>query len=1543
MKRGQGKWLLSLLLFMLLTVGLLPTAAQAQETSGGKFILVVETNSKLVIPPEYITYEAGQTVQEALAASGHEFTGLMDLDPMITAIDGVSGNFSRSDQSGDYNIKKPASSVTHFRFSEASRGSQPSEGMQRLMTAMAEYSTRETDVKLVAKEKYEAAYSRFLGISSDTAATLAAELNKAMADYENTLNGTKYAVRFTAGSKVYSEANYPGVSITAINEYGRAWEDENGDGALELPVGSYTFLVEHHGLSVSGSLQDLAGDTTITAEMPKELWLDLETFRLSGSYETEGDMKFTDSEFNVGVWNGRTVTVPAFDSFRGAVYAYAEYTGDYKTDDPTITAVYTEKDSTPAAVEAELYFKSLTSGTYSVLDIGAEGNTVIYRISRKIGAYTYAQDYTVTFDRTPTLKAITVVGTENPREDETQDTVVNQAATKRFVSTVMEYDYKVLDTIKRVQITAEPLLENYAVTVSIDGAPATNGVVDISGDTVIHVTVSANGYSNEYTLNILPNEGKKQIFTANKAVEVEVRNSDGVVMPFTTHIEGNKDRHRYFYTLVPGETYHYIATYDTYYHISDDFTLQETNGSTTIDFSGMGHWLTDLAFGESQSSKKKNSIPLKEAFNAEQHTYQVDLVDTENVVYAWANADKGITIQAIYDQIFANDMYHGMEKTVKLTAGNKTGVNLSRFLMDENPIENKVTIRLTKQSDGVTYYQDYEVAFRRLLTLKNMSAKTDGLTMILTQENEDTEATPITGFSPDHKDYSIKVSMLANLLQLELTAYTENLSADDASVGYQLLVDGEDVTPSGKSDIALDGSMETQKVTITVKNEKAPNGTAEYTLYVLKSPPVQVTFGTTPATALLTIHEDMSGERIWPENGASQLCEGYRYRYALTEYGYVSRYGVLEVTRNEEKELVILDDLWDDDVDDGIAYAVEEAGVGGAVNISWELEQADANATINKSIASEWPDFRGNSNNNGVTDAKIPYEAEKGTLYWANQIGSGIDADAVGSPILVDGYIITYASDKLYRVDTVTGEILATGIMDHKSSFSITPPTYADGMIFVALSNGCVQAFNAETLESLWIFEDSLGGQPNCPLTVRDGYLYTGFWNSETGDANFVCLSVTDENPEQTDEAKCASWYYTSKGGYYWAGAYAGSDFILVGTDDGDNSYTSQTSRMLLLDSKTGALLDSWDNLDGDIRSTVVYADGAYYFTSKGGTFYSLQVSAGKITDRWSVALNNNVGGVPMSTSSPTVYNGRAYVGVSGAGQFTPYSGHSIAVIDLNDRQIAYSVTTQGYPQTSGLLTTGYETETGYVYIYFFDNMTPGKLRVLRDKPGQSRADYVTVENGTNTAYALFTPTGKQAEYAICSPITDEYGTIYFKNDSAHLLAFGSAVAKIEVTQMPTKTNYIVGEKFDPAGMVVTATYANGLTRDITSYVSYNQEITAEDENFTITFEHVMYHNKENGQAMNSGELTQKPHVDIQLTIGAGKLGDVNRDERIDDLDARMILDYEAQKLDEAPIRSISDVSGDGIIDSNDAVLISQYVAGKIQKFPVEEINTAQE
>ena len=71
----------------------------------------------------------------------------------------------------------------------------------------------------------------------------------------------------------------------------------------------------------------------------------------------------------------------------------------------------------------------------------------------------------------------------------------------------------------------------------------------------------------------------------------------------------------------------------------------------------------------------------------------------------------------------------------------------------------------------------------------------------------------------------------------------------------------------------------------------------------------------------------------------------------------------------------------------------------------------------------------------------------------------------------------------------------------------------------------------------------------------------------------------------------------------------------------------------------------------------MVYDDetDAYYFTSKGGTFYSVQVSGDrKLRSKWSVNLANGVGGVPMSTSPPVVYGGRAYLGVSGSSVRTP-------------------------------------------------------------------------------------------------------------------------------------------------------------------------------------------------------------------------------------------------------------------------------------------------
>ena len=80
-------------------------------------------------------------------------------------------------------------------------------------------------------------------------------------------------------------------------------------------------------------------------------------------------------------------------------------------------------------------------------------------------------------------------------------------------------------------------------------------------------------------------------------------------------------------------------------------------------------------------------------------------------------------------------------------------------------------------------------------------------------------------------------------------------------------------------------------------------------------------------------------------------------------------------------------------------------------------------------------------------------------------------------------------------------------------------------------------------------------------------------------------------------------------------------------------------------------------------------------------------------------------------------------------------------------------------------------------------------------------------------------------------------------------MALGATISKLEVTKQPKKTSYKEGEKFDPSGMQVIATYTNGKTRDVTEYVTYSEEsLTPDDTDLTITFPYVKYQNRD-GQA----------------------------------------------------------------------------------------------
>jgi len=526
-----------------------------------------------------------------------------------------------------------------------------------------------------------------------------------------------------------------------------------------------------------------------------------------------------------------------------------------------------------------------------------------------------------------------------------------------------------------------------------------------------------------------------------------------------------------------------------------------------------------------------------------------------------------------------------------------------------------------------------------------------------------------------------------------------------------------------------------------------------------------------------------------------------------------------------------------------------------------------------------WPSFRGNDTHNAVVDFPMPRSADEAELYWAVKKGAEYEGGAIGAPIIVDDSLVFASGSSLFRQNRFTGEIdyETVGTLAGRSTFNIVSPAYGDGMIFVTLNNGILQAFDAETLESLWVYQDPLKGQGNTMISYRSGYVYTGYWNSETQDANFVCVDVTDEDPNSKLEAKTAKWVYASSGGFYWAGAYVCDQFLLVGTDDGQSGYSSGTADLLSLNPLTGEPIDKIEDLCSDIRSNVSFdaETNRYYFTSKSGSFYGVRVGTdGKFKkdengirgyDLKMLALRPMDDSKGMLTSTPAIANGRAYVGIGGANQFGLYSGHCIAVIDLDSFTLAYRARTKGYPQSSGLVTTAYaqEADDGCNYVYFPENCTPGIIRVLKDKKGVTevlnkvREEYKDSRGVTqfaeNCAPALLTPVSPQAQYALVSLIADPEGTIYLKNDSAHMMAVGSRNKRLTVTQSPQKTVYGAGEAFDPAGIKVTAMLANGLARDVSAAVKYSSApLTLADTDVTLTYDIMLYHDNTNVGVNNS-------------------------------------------------------------------------------------------
>ena len=397
-----------------------------------------------------------------------------------------------------------------------------------------------------------------------------------------------------------------------------------------------------------------------------------------------------------------------------------------------------------------------------------------------------------------------------------------------------------------------------------------------------------------------------------------------------------------------------------------------------------------------------------------------------------------------------------------------------------------------------------------------------------------------------------------------------------------------------------------------------------------------------------------------------------------------------------------------------------------------------------------WPNFRNSLYNMAITDAKTPVSADTTVVKWAVSKGTSW-SDTPSGMIIADNALIFMGQKTITKADLQTGEVLATSQMSSTAGFAIISPTYADGKVFCSLSGGKIEAFDVKTLESVWVFTDTLKGQNNTPITYYDGYVYTGYWNGENKDGNFVCVNAASGE---------LVWSKTTLGGHYWSGCTVVGDAVIVGTDDGARGWEGD-SHLYALNRLTGEVISDITLTGmGDQRSTIAYSTekGRVYFTTKNGYIASAAVNSttGALSDLKSSKISS------QATATPVVYGDKVYVGAGGGMQVGATKGNLFAV-DANTLEYLYEVPLLGYPQGSIMISTAYLAETGKLYCYCTYNSMPGGLTLIKIDPNATTADGAQLEE-------IFDAT-VYAQYCLISPICGPDGTIYYRNDSGCLFA----------------------------------------------------------------------------------------------------------------------------------------------------------------------------
>lgn len=457
---------------------------------------------------------------------------------------------------------------------------------------------------------------------------------------------------------------------------------------------------------------------------------------------------------------------------------------------------------------------------------------------------------------------------------------------------------------------------------------------------------------------------------------------------------------------------------------------------------------------------------------------------------------------------------------------------------------------------------------------------------------------------------------------------------------------------------------------------------------------------------------------------------------------------------------------------------------------------------------SAWPAFAGGKANGSVAEVPTPSGAAESA--WDEPADIKGDAKGVSDLLIIDGNICAVKGDRIVLIDSETGkkELASCSIGANIGYFC--RPAYKDGYLVVPFEDGSLGIFVLDKKDGQYSIAcryktPSLGikdTQALTSVTISGGKAYAGFTVVDGSEGALVCVDLASGKVDWTTDKKKSET--NENEGYYWAGAAASGDDIIIGNESG---------KVALIDGSNGKELSNV-SVGTPVRSGIIAVevgengDGTYLAVSRdNGTLYKIRRSGDKLT-----LEGKPVAFAAISTSTPAVSNGLAYVcGMDIEGYGT------LSVIDLSTMSVKKSIRADKGESKSTPLVSVQGNDT---YVYFTCNALPGGVYAYK--------------LGDNAAQMIFTPDAKYREYCTASIICDEKGNLYYANDSGRLFKLAGAeswrvafdaqggsyvapryVAKNKMVSepaAPTRDGYTFlgwytaeGEKWDFAKDVVTA------------------------------------------------------------------------------------------------------------------------------------------